>query len=151
MGRTQEFFYKCKMAEYNLTITDLVSRAGYCYTWDQTISKRGLNEICSWLERFIADNVEREITKLIMFADNCPGQNKNRYIIQILAIMSVKSKLPIIDLIFFEKRHTQNIGDSAHSVIERGKKGVNIHRPWQWVMLIEKSCRSNPYKLTSME
>ena len=65
--------------------------------------------------------------------------------------MSVKSKLPIIDLIFFEKRHTQNIGDSAHSVIERGKKGVNIHHPWQWVMLIEKSCRSSPYKLTSME
>ena len=138
------------MAAYNRTITDLVSRAGYCYTRDQTISKRGSNEIASCLQRFIADNVEREITKLKLFADNCLGQNKNRYIIQMLAIMIVKSKLPIIDLIFFEKGHNQNINESVHSLIERVKKGVNIH-PWQWVMLIEKSCRSNPYKVTSME
>ena len=107
-----EFFYKRKMAVYSLTITDLVSRAGYCYTSDQTISKRRSNEICSFLKRFIADNVEREITKITMFADNCPGQIKNRYIVQMLAIMSVKSKLSIIDLIFFEKGHTQNINDS---------------------------------------
>ena len=139
------------MVVYNLTITDLVSRAGYYYTSDQTISKRESNEICSFLERFIADNVEREITKITMFADNCPGQIKNRYIVQMLAITSVKSKLSIIDLIFFEKGHTQNINDSKHSVIERAKKDVNIHHPWQWVTLIEKSCRSNPYKVTSME
>ena len=30
-----------ELAVYNLTITDLVNKDGFCYTWDQTTAKRG--------------------------------------------------------------------------------------------------------------
>ena len=30
-------------AVYNLTITELVNKDGFCYTWDQTTAKRSAN------------------------------------------------------------------------------------------------------------
>ena len=63
-----------------------------------------------------------------------------------MALMSIKNKLDI-DLIFFEKGHTQNIKNSVHSVIERGKKGVP---PLQCLTLMENVSRAKPYKVTSM-
>ena len=37
-----------------------------------------------------------------------------------------------------------------HSIIERAKKGVNIHHPSQCVTLIETASRNNPYKVKLM-
>ena len=55
-----------------------------------------------------------------------------------------------INLILLEKGHTQNVNDSAHSVIARAKKGVNIHHPSQWVTLIEAASTKNPQKIKLM-
>lgn len=86
---------------------------------------------------------------LYLFADNCAGQNKNRFIIQMLTHMANKMKITI-NLVYLEKGHTQNINDAAHSVIDRAKKGVNIHHTSQWITLIEKASRKNPYKVIPM-
>ena len=59
---------------------------------------------------------------------------KNRFIIQMLTHMANKMKI-IINLVCLEKGHTQNINDT---VIDRAKKGVNIHHPSQWITLFEK-------------
>ena len=48
-GENGLFYYTRKLAVYNLTITDLVNKDGFCYTWDQTTAKRGANEIGSWI------------------------------------------------------------------------------------------------------
>ena len=46
-----------ELAVYNLTITDLVNKDGFCYTWDQTTAKRGANEIGSWTYFFVQKNI----------------------------------------------------------------------------------------------
>ena len=43
-----------------------------------------------------------------------------------------------IHLIYLEKGHTQNINGTVYSMIEKAKKGVNIHHPLQWITLTEK-------------
>ena len=64
--------------------------------------------------------------------------------------IAANEKNGTINLVFLEKGHSQNINDSAHSVIERAKKGVTIHHPHQWTTLIETACRKNPYKVKLM-
>ena len=64
--------------------------------------------------------------------------------------IAANEKNVTINLVFLEKGHTPNINNSAHSVIERAKKGVNIHHPHQWTTLIETAYRKNPYKVKLM-
>lgn len=52
-GEHSDFFYKPKLAVYDLTITNLDTREVHCYVWDQTIAKRGTNETASCLNKFI--------------------------------------------------------------------------------------------------
>ena len=42
--------------------------------------------------------------------------------------------------------YPKNVNNSAHAVIERAKKGVNIHHPSQCITLTETTSIKNPYK-----
>ena len=100
--------------------------------------------------------VNSDIHSLTMFADNCGGQNKNCFMVEMLATMVIKLNLNEIVLIYFILKQnihdTHNINDNVYSVIERAKKGVNIHHPCQWFKndrdlvssLIENVSGSNP-------
>lgn len=147
-GKYSDFFYKQKMSVYNLTVTNLVTCTVTCFLWYQTTAKRGSNEIAICLKYFVK-NLSGQIKQVYLFADNCTGQNKNRFITQMLLIAAMERNMTI-NLIFLEMGHTQNFTDSAHSVIERAKKGVNIHHPSEWVTLTETACSKNPYKVKLM-
>ena len=146
-GEHSSYYCKCNFAVYNLTVTDLDTKQCYCYIWDQTVAKRGGNEISSCLYEHLNDVIRNTYVKhVVLFCDNCLGQNKNRIINYMLCVAIVNIPNPeCIDLIFLEKGHTQNINDSVDACIEKAKKGINIHHPYQWETLMQMSCKSKPY------
>ena len=53
---------------YNLTFTDLADKSGFCYCWDQTVARRGSNEIGSYINMHLKENImESEVTETILF------------------------------------------------------------------------------------
>ena len=52
---------------------------------------RGSNEIASYLKYFVG-NWSGQIKQVYLFADNCIGQNKNRFITQMLSIAAMERK-----------------------------------------------------------
>lgn len=59
--------------------------------------------------------------KVILYSDNCGGQNRNRFIFSMFAFAATHFQIEIIHR-FLEEGHTQNEGDSMHAVIENAKK-----------------------------
>ena len=89
--------------------------------------------------------------ELVLFAENCLGQNKNRYIIQMMSLAVRKfKKLKSVQLVFLERGHTQN-NNSIHSTIEKSKKEITIFHPFQWVTLIQGACKARPYIVETMD
>ena len=83
--------------------------------------------------------------ELVLFADNCLGQNKNRYIIQMMSLAVRKFKnLKSIELVFLERGHTQNENDSIHSTIEKSKKTNRNISPFPAVTLVQGACKRRP-------
>ena len=83
--------------------------------------------------------------ELVLFADNCLGQNKNRYIIQMMSLTVRKFKnLKSIELVFLERGHTQNENDSIHSTIEKSKKTNRNISPFPAVTLVQEACKRRP-------
>jgi len=84
-----EVFYSRQVWLYNLTFVISESNHGpaenYLYTWTETESGRGPNEVCSALIDFL-DLLETKFktyesppTTLNLFSDSCSGQNKNQF------------------------------------------------------------------------
>ena len=121
-GENGLLYYYSKLAVYNLTLFDLTQKQGYCFIWNETIAKRGASEISSCLLKLNELYCSTDNMELVLFADNFLGQNKNRYIIQMMSLAVRKFKnLKSIELVFLEKGHTQNESDSIHSTIEKRK------------------------------
>ncbi|KAL4704116.1 hypothetical protein ACJJTC_001043 [Scirpophaga incertulas] len=129
------FYYKRKLATYNFTIYDMGKRKGYCYLWDETIGRKGSNEISSFVFYFIKTKVEEGYKEFNFYSDSCGGQNKNRTVFAMYAYASKLFKINI-NHHFFEVGHSQSEGDAMHALIERRKKNKIIYVPQQWVTLI---------------
>ncbi|XP_071053921.1 uncharacterized protein [Onthophagus taurus] len=70
-------FYLRKAWTYNLGIHDCIEDRGYMYMWPENVAKRGSDEIASILYKHFKKNCNDQYTKLIVYSDNCAGQNKN--------------------------------------------------------------------------
>ena len=151
-GEDGDFYYVSKLSTYNLTVYNLTEKQGYCYMWDETVSRRGANEIASCLFEHLLSSEIRVNTDLHLFADSCPGQTRNRWIMKMMSIVLKKiPNIQSIDLVFLVKGHTHNENDSVHAAIERAKKGVTIHHPGEWITLAERACKVRPYPVQWME
>ncbi|CAG9760447.1 unnamed protein product [Ceutorhynchus assimilis] len=95
------FYYKSKLATYNFTIYDLGNNKGHCYVWNESIARRGPNEISSCLLNFIKKQTGNGVKKLYFIRTTVEVQILHR---------------------FLERGHTQNEGDSMHATIESAKK-----------------------------
>ena len=54
---------------------------------DETVGRKDSNDVPSMLLYFFAELLPAEVTKLELFCDSCPGQNKNWTIIRFLHFM----------------------------------------------------------------
>lgn len=150
-SNVSDFYYKSKYATYNFTIYDIGNNAGYCYVWHEQIAKRGPNEIGSCLWKFLALQKREGVKTLILYSDNCGGQNRNHYIFSMFAFAARFFQIDITHR-FLEKGHTQNEGDSMHAVIENAKKRQSvIYVPEQWITLIRMAKTTGKvYDVTEM-
>ncbi|KAJ8949696.1 hypothetical protein NQ314_008159 [Rhamnusium bicolor] len=138
-------YYKLKLSNYNFTVYSLGTKDCYCYMWHECIANRGSSEIGSCLLLFITNQIKNNgVKEFSFYSDNCVGQNRNRFIFALYNYLSQKYQI-IIRHTFLERGHTQNEGDSAHSVIERAAKNIPIYTPDQWITLVRTARRNKPY------
>lgn len=142
-------YYKLKLSTFNLTVYELGTKRCSCYMWHECVAKRGASEIGSCLIAFIKEKVENSAKEFSFYSDNCSGQNRNRYIYSLYNYLTQLYNIKIRHS-FLEQGHTQNEGDSAHSVIERSSKSVPVFVPQQWYTLVRTAKRNNPYKVMEM-
>lgn len=91
-------FYARRIWLYNLGVHDCTNDKGYMYLWSENQAKRGADEIISSILKFLEDQEEliRNIEELVVFTDNCPGQNKNWLMMAFWLQLVKEKKLHII-------------------------------------------------------
>lgn len=108
-----DFYYKSKLATMNFTVYNIANKIGHCYVWNETIGKRGSNEIGSFLLNFLKKN--DQFTDIIFYSDNCCGQNKNKFIAATyLYLVSTFENIHSITHKFLIVGHTQYEGDFCY-------------------------------------
>ncbi|KAK4887836.1 hypothetical protein RN001_004107 [Aquatica leii] len=85
-------FYLQKIWMYNLGIYDGKTGKSFMNMWTEDVAKRGSDEIASCLLKFIKEHFPTPSKNLLVFTDNCGGQNKN-WTIMTLWFHLVRSKV----------------------------------------------------------
>lgn len=154
-GDVSNFYYISKLNVLNFTIYELGSKDVNCYVWHEGEGARGVNEIGSCVLSYLRSLQEKikDDFDVIFYSDNCCGQQKNKYMIAMyIYAITYLENLKSITHKFLIKGHSQNEGDSAHSVIERNisrsLKSSPIYVPEQYITMIRTAKKKgNPYKV----
>lgn len=156
LGNSSAFFYKSRLNCYNFTISNAKYRETTCYFWHEGLGNRGSIEIGSCVYSYlleVANNYPG--CDVIFYSDNCCGQQKNRFVFAMYHFAVTKLNINSIQHNFLIRGHTQNEGDTAHSVIEkaitRAKKSGPIYIPEQYISIIRGAKKTGkPFSVREM-
>lgn len=133
---------KIVMLQPDYIIMIFVTTRVIVFSWHEGLAKRGSNEICTCLYTFLVSLPSTIMHEVVLFSDNCAGQNKNKFIASLqLYCMQTVSHISKITHKFLITGHTQNENDAMHATTEREKKRIlrsgPITLPSQWVSVIK--------------
>ena len=88
---TNDIYFKRQLSVYTFNIHELGNDKVHLYSYDETVGRKGANEVASMLMAFF-NSLPAEVTHLRLFCDSCPWQNKNWTIFRTLHYMVVHQK-----------------------------------------------------------
>ena len=128
-------FYLRLLWTYLFGIFSASTRITTAFMWHELLARRGCNDVISCLSRFIFHTkLGRTGAKWsIWWADNCPGQNKNNYIMWFFQELIRRKVYSRIDYKFLIAGHTYGLTDQAFGMIERYAARIDtVYTPMQW-------------------
>jgi hypothetical protein len=143
-------FYKRKLWTYNFGIHNIKTGNAHMYIWDEQTAKRGSNEIVSCLAHFL-NQVDGSFQKLIMFSDNCFGQNKNINIVLANLRLIHKEKFNEIQHVFMVSGHSYLPCDRDFGHIEREIRLANVYTPDHYMYFLGKCRKIRPFNIIKMQ
>jgi len=134
-------------------VYELKSKECHCFTWHEGQGKRGSSEIATCLRIYLENLNTAGIKEVSLFADGCPGQNKNSIIAAtLLHSISAMNNIEKITLHYFEAYHGQNEGDSAHSAIKTAIENAgDLYVPSQLIPVFRLARRKKPYIVHTLQ
>nr|CAH7757750.1 unnamed protein product [Callosobruchus chinensis] len=104
------------------------------YTWDESQAKRGSTEVGSALLHHLRSLDTSNIETVRLFCDGCGGQNKNSYIMHVLACWLLESPMSVKNIIihFPVRGHSYLPADRAFGRVEKLLKRKNLISPEEY-------------------
>ena len=113
-----------------------------CYTYDERKAGKGVNEVISFLHNFLSTRAI-QTSNIRIHADNCRGQNKNKYVMWYLVWLAATGRVKHVEFKFMIKGHTHFIIDSNIGHIKRELKRTDVFCLEHWEQVIDRSAVSN--------
>lgn len=145
-------YYKRQLWTYCLGIHNLRTKKAHMYVWHEGIASRGPEEIGSCLMHYIKNFVTTP--NLIMYSDQCGGQNRNIKMAAICMYVVASSDFTpnVIDHKFLVSGHSYLPCDRDFGTIEKQKRFVSeIYVPMHWIKVISSARKSNKFEIIKME
>lgn len=142
-------YYSGQLAVYNFCVHIGDSDLRIMCVWDESISGRGADEIGSCLLRVLLSKLSYK-KHVLLWCDNCAGQNKNRMIVLVMLYLIVTKKFESIEIRFLVSGHSFLACDQDFAIIEKRKRKVPAMVPADIKTMIQKARPSHPFKIVDM-
>lgn len=137
-------YYKRKLWTYNFCIHNVKTGSSTMYLWDESTGRRGSCEIASCLYDYLC-KVDVNVKKVIMFSDNCSGQNKNLNLVLANLYFIHKDQFTEIKHYFMIPGHSYLPCDRDFGNIEREIRNSTVYTMDHYKLMIESCRRKNQF------
>lgn len=148
---TNEAYYKRKLWTYNFGIHHLKGTVPpVMYVWNESVAKRGSCEIASCLLHYITNYLPSSVNKLIVFSDNCGGQNKNLNLCLLMLRFIHSDRFALVKHYFLIPGHSYMPCDRDFGNLETFFRGREIYTSDQYMELMKEARSERPFTVVDM-
>lgn len=141
----QEMFYLRKLWQFVFCVHSLGDNKAVFYTYHEGEAKKGPDEVCTFLNDYIVNNISPQVKELNVFSDACPGQNRNHTFIRFLMGLSIFGRFKNINVYFPVRGHSFLPCDRDFGTIKRViRHHDRIYSPEQYCDLILSAKKKQP-------
>ena len=124
-------YYLSPLIVYVFGVVNNATDFMHAFVWNEGDGDRGMNNIVSCLHKYLSiQNIfskKNKYKELVILADNCGGQNKNRCLIRYLLWLVESGYLSTTKLIFLIKGHTKNKCDRLFNLLKSIYRRVDLY------------------------
>ncbi|GFN95968.1 hypothetical protein PoB_002247400 [Plakobranchus ocellatus] len=138
---TSDVYYRRQLSLHTFNVHSLANDSVTLYAYDETIGKKGADDVCSMLHHYFNSVVPAEVKTLELFCDSCAGQNKNWTVIRYLHFMVAhQQRFDKIKITFPIRGHSYMECDRDMALINQK---AHVETPDGWIREFE-AARKNP-------
>ncbi|PSN33909.1 hypothetical protein C0J52_20398 [Blattella germanica] len=128
----------------------LSTREYVFYTYDQTIARKGADDVVSFLHHFIETFLQEDIKTLHLFCDSCGGQNKNYPVFRYLHwLINGQQRFEQIHMTFPVRGHSYLECDKNMGLINQKSR---VETPNEWNEVIRAARRKpSPFHVVEVQ
>lgn len=115
----QDLYYYRQLTVNTFGIHDIKSGKMTCFVYHEVEGGKGANDVCSHLKYYIDTFIHPGIKLLLIFADNCTGQNKNQPIVRFLMALIELKRFESVEMLFPLRGHSFMPCDRDFSIIKK--------------------------------
>lgn len=136
----QEIFYLRQLWVNCFGIKNLKTNETVFYVYHEGTAKKGANEICSMLLHYFDNFLDENINELVLFSDNCPGQNKNHTVVRFLLSLTDTGRFSKVTHYFPIRGHSFLPNDRDFGVVKKKiKKCDRIYVPEEYYKIMSEA------------
>lgn len=122
MESFKDVIFAPRIKTFNETFAQVGGGKVIAVLWDECTSGRKSEDILSSFDKVF--NVHKDCERIVLWLDNCSGQNKNwqLFVHVCMVVNSSHFAIKIIEFKFFESGHTFMAADSFHHQVEKSMK-----------------------------
>lgn len=145
----QEVFYLRQLWVYVFCIHDIKKGTSEFHLYHEGMGNRGPNEVCTFINDYITNNVPKKVKELHLFSDATGGQNRNNTVIRYLMTLVSSGRFEKVIQYYPVRGHSFLPCDRNFGLVKRHLKRTDrVYSPTQYAkMLVEASSNS---KFTSV-
>jgi len=130
---------------HNYTISDMKSPNVDCYVFTERDANCKAEIYASCLHDYITKKVEAhpETKRVVMFSDNCTGQNKNQLLSNVLLSIAIRYSITI-EHHYLVVGHTHLSCDTFHSAVEVRTRDIDQHTVGDYIHSIKTALPGVP-------
>lgn len=145
---TNDVYYKRQLSYYMFNVHVLADSSSYFFVYDESIGKKGSDDVASHLFNFIYNEMEVQVKTLIIFCDSCGGQNKNYTIFRMLHyLVHCCNRLESVTVIFPIRGHSYMECDRNMAYLNQKAR---IELPEEWAEHV-RGARQRPKPFNVIE
>lgn len=145
-----DMFYLSQLSCYNLGIHIGDTNEAFMCMWHEGVASRGANEIASCLLNLVNHRGLTDKKHLVIWCDNCGGQNKNRILLFTLIFLVSIGIFHTVEQKFLVSGHSFMPCDRDFALIEKRKRVTKANVPSDLHAIVKCARYTPPFNVIDM-